>query len=61
MPHTGLALGMQLLMWLINSNIENAVSASLIGAFFGPVFPACLELANDLLPAEASMIAMAIV
>jgi fucose permease len=52
---------MQLLMWLINSNIENAVSASLIGAFFGPVFPACLELANDLLPAEASMIAMAIV
>ncbi|KAJ7275256.1 major facilitator superfamily domain-containing protein [Mycena haematopus] len=56
----GLALGMQLLIWLINSDIENAVSASLIGAFFGPVFPACLELANDLLPAEVSMISMAI-
>ncbi|KAF7339834.1 MFS domain-containing protein [Mycena venus] len=34
-PYTlGLALSMQLLIMLINSNIENAVSASLIGAFF---------------------------
>ncbi|KAJ6519608.1 major facilitator superfamily domain-containing protein [Mycena sanguinolenta] len=57
----GLALGMQILIWLVNSNIENAVSASLIGLFFGPVFPACLELANDILPAEVSMISMAII
>ncbi|KAF7339651.1 MFS domain-containing protein [Mycena sanguinolenta] len=34
---------------------------SLIGLFFGPVFPACLELANDILPAEVSMISMAII
>ncbi|KAJ7786087.1 major facilitator superfamily domain-containing protein [Mycena metata] len=56
-----LALGMQLLIWLYNSNIENAVSASLIGLFFGPIFPACLELANDLLPVELKMLSMAII
>ncbi|KAJ6574889.1 major facilitator superfamily domain-containing protein [Mycena capillaripes] len=57
----GLALAMQLLIWFINSNLENAVSASVIGLLFGPVFPACLELVNDLLPVELNMISMAIV
>ncbi|KAJ7655038.1 hypothetical protein DFH06DRAFT_1413366 [Mycena polygramma] len=57
----GLALGMHVLIWFINSNLENAVSASLIGLFFGPTFPACLELATDLLPAEVHMISMAII
>ncbi|KAJ7042461.1 major facilitator superfamily domain-containing protein [Mycena alexandri] len=56
-----LAFGMQLLIWLYNSNVENAVSASLIGVFFGPIFPACLELTNDLLPVELNMLSMAIV
>ncbi|KAF8213288.1 major facilitator superfamily domain-containing protein [Mycena galopus ATCC 62051] len=55
------ALAMQLLIWRIDSNFENAFSASLVGACFGPVFPACLELANDLLPAETSMASMAII
>ncbi|KAJ7706409.1 major facilitator superfamily domain-containing protein [Mycena rosella] len=57
----GVALGMQLFIWFIDSSIENAVSTALIGVFFGPLFPACLELANDLLPAEVNMISMAIV
>lgn len=57
----GLSLGMHLFIWFIDSTIENAVSAALIGAVFGPVFPACLELANDLLPAEVNMISMGIV
>ncbi|KAJ7107645.1 major facilitator superfamily domain-containing protein [Mycena crocata] len=57
---TGLGLGMQLCIWLINSTVENAVSASLIGVFYGPLFPVCLELANDLLPVEVSMVSMAI-
>ncbi|KAJ7102145.1 MFS general substrate transporter [Mycena belliarum] len=58
---SGLSLGMHLFIWFIDSTIENAVSAALIGAVFGPVFPACLELANDLLPAEVNMISMGIV
>ncbi|KAJ6604437.1 MFS general substrate transporter [Mycena vulgaris] len=56
-----LALCMQLFIWFIDSNIENAVSTALIGVFYGPLFPACLELANDLLPIEVNMISMAIV
>ncbi|KAJ6473536.1 major facilitator superfamily domain-containing protein [Mycena vitilis] len=57
----GLALGMQILIWLVHSDLENTVSASLIGLFFGPIFPACLELATDLLPPEVTMISMAII
>ncbi|KAJ7932617.1 major facilitator superfamily domain-containing protein [Mycena leptocephala] len=57
----GLALTMQLLIWLIKSDLENAVSAALFGVFVGPVYPACLELANDLLPVELNMVSMAIV
>ncbi|KAK7064405.1 MFS domain-containing protein [Favolaschia claudopus] len=57
----GLALGMHLLMFLVNSFIENAFSASLIGLFFGPIFPACLELGIDLLPPELTMPSMAII
>jgi fucose permease len=52
---------MQLLIWLIKSDLENAVSAALFGVFVGPVYPACLELANDLLPVELNMVSMAIV
>ncbi|KAJ7431806.1 major facilitator superfamily domain-containing protein [Mycena galericulata] len=57
----GMGLAMQLLIWFIDSNIENAVSCSLIGLFFGPLWPAILELTNDLLPVEVSLISMAIV
>ncbi|KAJ7492833.1 MFS general substrate transporter [Mycena latifolia] len=57
----GGALIMQLFIWFIDSNVENAVSTALIGALFGPLFPACLELANDLLPVEVNMISMAII
>ncbi|KAJ7783550.1 major facilitator superfamily domain-containing protein [Mycena maculata] len=56
-----LAFAMQLFIWFIDSNIENAVSCSLIGVFFGPMWPAILELTNDLLPVEVKLISMAIV
>jgi fucose permease len=51
---------MQRLILLINSNVENAVSASLIGMFYGPMFPGCLELANDILPVGVRLQSMAI-
>ncbi|KAG5220778.1 MFS substrate transporter [Salix suchowensis] len=41
------ALVMQLLIWFVNSNAGNAFSASMIGVVYGPIFPACLALAND--------------
>ncbi|KAJ7071235.1 hypothetical protein C8F01DRAFT_1362977 [Mycena amicta] len=59
--HSGMGLAMQLLMWFIKSTIENGVSASLIGIFYGPIFPVILEVANDLLPVEVHMISMAII
>ncbi|KAF7310724.1 MFS domain-containing protein [Mycena chlorophos] len=54
-------LVMQVLMWLVKSTVANAVSVSIIGLCFAPVFPSSLELANDLLPVEVHMIAMGIV
>ncbi|KAJ7225733.1 major facilitator superfamily domain-containing protein, partial [Mycena pura] len=57
----GAALSMLILLWFIHSIPENALFVSLIGLLFGPIFPACLELGNDLLPVEVNMISMAIV
>ncbi|KAJ3498028.1 hypothetical protein NLJ89_g10274 [Agrocybe chaxingu] len=50
-----------LLIWFIKSNIQNAVSTSLIGVLYGPIFPACLSMANDILPEEVHMAAMALI
>jgi len=57
---TGVAVVMHLLIWFIKSGIQNAVSASLIGVLYGPIFPACLSMANDILPEEVHMVAMAL-
>jgi fucose permease len=51
---------MQLLIWFVNSNIQNAFSTSIIGLAYGPVFPASLTLANDILPPDIHMVSMAI-
>lgn len=51
---------LHLTIWLVKSNIENAVATSLIGLLYGPIFPACLSMANDVLPAEVHMVAMAL-
>lgn len=50
---------MQLQIWFVNSNVENAIATSVIGLVYGPVFPACLTLANDILPPEVRMVSMA--
>lgn len=54
------ALVMQLLIWFVDSNIQNSVSASIFGALYGPIFPACLSMANDLLPSKVHMVSMTI-
>ena len=53
-------LTMQLLIWFVNSNIQNAFSTAIIGLAYGPVFPASLTLANDILPSDIHMVSMAI-
>ena len=51
---------MQLLIWFVNSNIQNAFYIGIIGLVYGPVFPASLTLANDILPPDIHMVSMAI-
>ena len=51
---------MQLLIWFVNSNIQNAFSTGVIGLAYGPVFPASLTLVNDILPPDIHMVSMAI-
>jgi hypothetical protein len=51
---------MQLLIWFVNSNIQNAFSTGIVGLVYGPVFPASLTLANDTLPPDIHMLSMAI-
>ena len=55
-----LAFVMQILIWFVNSNVENAFSTGLIGTLYGPIFPACLTMANELLPANVHMSSMTI-
>ncbi|KDR84782.1 hypothetical protein GALMADRAFT_217844 [Galerina marginata CBS 339.88] len=57
----GFAVVLHLSIWLVKFSIENAVATSLIGVLYGPIFPACLTMANDILPAEVHMIAMALI
>lgn len=52
---------MQLLIWFVNSNVENAFSTGLIGVLHGPIFPACLTMANELLPPNVHMSSMTLV
>ncbi|KAH8120553.1 MFS general substrate transporter [Phellopilus nigrolimitatus] len=55
------ALSMHLLIWFVNSVLENAISTAIIGLLYGPVYPSVLALAVDMLPREAHMITMAII
>ncbi|KAF8887929.1 major facilitator superfamily domain-containing protein [Gymnopilus junonius] len=59
--HACLAVVTHLTIFLVKSNIENAVATSLIGVLYGPVFPACLSMANDILPADVHMVAMSLI
>lgn len=51
---------MQLFIWFVNSNIQNSLSTSIIGLAYGPIYPATLTLANDILPPDICMVSMAV-
>ena len=55
-----IAVVMQLLVWFLKSPTQDAIYTSLIGLFYGPVFPAALGMSNDILPGEVHMVAMAL-
>ena len=51
---------MHILIWTVKSLFLNAFATSIVGLVYGPVFPATLTLANDILPVEVSMVSMAL-
>ncbi|KAI0374405.1 MFS general substrate transporter [Pilatotrama ljubarskyi] len=52
---------MHLLILLIPSFVENAISTAIVGAVYGPIFPANLASARDLLPAEVHLVSLAVI
>ena len=47
-----IALGVELLFWLVPQFIVSAVAIALLGFFIGPFFPAAVIMATKLLPRE---------
>ncbi|KAI0724319.1 MFS general substrate transporter [Cerioporus squamosus] len=60
-PPPAVAFCMHLLIWFVPSCIENAVSAAVVGLVYGPIYPANIGIARDLLPAELHLVSLAIV
>jgi hypothetical protein len=54
------AFAMQLLIWLVNSNIENSFSTGIIGLAFGPVWVAGMKMATEILHPDVHMVSMAL-
>ncbi|KAJ7597630.1 MFS general substrate transporter [Mycena floridula] len=59
-PLVAVALLMHILIFLVDSNIENSFSTAVIGAVYGPVYPATLAMTNDLLPSKVHLVSMGI-
>jgi fucose permease len=55
-----LGLILQVLVWVVQSDVQNSIATGFIGLFYGPVFPAALAMANDVLPEEVHMVSMAL-
>lgn len=60
LPHTVIGLSMHFIIWFVSSVPIGGSALAIIGLLYGPVFPACLTLANELLPEEFKMVSMAI-
>lgn len=60
--HSCIVLGLvlQVLVWIIKSNVQNSIATAFIGLFYGPIFPGVLGMVNDVLPGEVHMVAMAL-
>ena len=57
---TGLALSMHLLIWFVDSLVENAFSVAVVGLAYGPIFPGNMGQASEVYPEDLRMIGMAI-
>ena len=57
---SGIAFSMTMLLWFVDSTIENALSSAVVGLVFGPIFAGTLGLCNDVLPKDVHMVSMAI-
>ncbi|KAH9853161.1 MFS general substrate transporter [Lenzites betulinus] len=60
-PLSVIAFVMHLLILLVPSFVENAVSTAVIGTVYGPIFPSNLAVARDLLPTEVHLVSLAII
>ncbi|KAI0670133.1 major facilitator superfamily domain-containing protein [Trametes maxima] len=56
-----IAFSMHLLILLVPSFVENAVSTAIIGTVYGPIYPANLASARDLLPTEVHLVSLAVI
>ncbi|KAJ3778318.1 MFS general substrate transporter [Lentinula raphanica] len=45
-----LAVGLEIVVWLVPSLIGNAVAVALVGLFFGPMFPVALSASRKVIP-----------
>ncbi|KAJ4485682.1 MFS general substrate transporter [Lentinula aciculospora] len=45
-----LAIGLEIVVWLVPSLIGDAVAVSLVGLFFGPMFPVALSASRKVIP-----------
>ena len=50
MEMTSVLCRLQLTIWLVNSLVENAIAISLVGLFFGPMYPILMNHSGRLLP-----------
>jgi fucose permease len=51
---------LQVLVWVVRSHVQNSIATAFIGLFYGPIVPAALAIANDVLPRDVQMVAMAL-
>ena len=50
MIYLGVAIGLELIFWLVPSFVVSAVAVAFLGFVFGPLFPAAVVMCTKLLP-----------
>ena len=53
-------MSMHLLIWFVDSFVENAFSVAVVGLAYGPIFPGNMGQASEVYPEDLRMIGMAI-
>lgn len=60
MAYLGLAIGLELIYWLVPSFVVSAVAVALLGFVFGPLYPAAAILVMKLLPQHLHITAITV-